>query len=99
MATINNKYVIPETVCRPTGKKDMDDVDICEGDILKVPNMSGDYNYTVKWSDLYACFVVIDAEHKDYTLNEYDDVSLFLLCRLKLEKCKVIGSIHDRTGE
>lgn len=54
MATVNNKYVIPETVCRPTGKKDMNGIDIFQGDILKAPSMSGDYNCIVKWSDLYA---------------------------------------------
>ena len=46
--------IVPETLCRITGKKDADENEIFEGDILQ----QGNKTYTVEWSDDECCMMI-----------------------------------------
>lgn len=95
-----NYEVIPVTLCQFTGLKDIDGVDIYEGDIIKQQNFNGE-EYTAIYQVCYDlgsfCLQLVKGNAKAMKDSGYSSWSFELYAedKGKIRKGQVIGNIHD----
>jgi len=81
--------IIKGTEGQLTGRKDCNDKEIYEGDIVKNSAVSG----VVRYVDSYCAFVLCTDKENGYEFSE--NTSFILLYMANLEICEVIGNIHE----
>lgn len=85
--------VIPETVGQSTGRKDKNDKEIYEGDIIHGENNWGEFGpQEIIWNDDYSTYIV-PCTYKKYIKRPLENYQNFLY---QLENIEVIGNIHQK---